>query len=157
MTIQEKINQKSFWLFYLITAFIVTFSYVYSYFYIDYPRIKEANPVVHYLALNFSQIFHTSYENYYLYSLPFILLAILLAAKFAKWLVKIVDKKAKISGDKHVVVFIALLNLPNWLHQLIVVLFGIYLIDNPITEFKLTTILGFMLALFFLIYTETRK
>ncbi|MEW5805374.1 MAG: hypothetical protein AB1721_01435 [Patescibacteria group bacterium] len=157
MPIRDRVNQKSFWFFYFLMAAVVAFSYFYSYLWIDYPRVKEANPVVHDLALGFSRVFNTAYENYYLYSLPFILLGFLFIAKFCQWLIRVVDKKAKVSGDKHLVIFITLLSLPNALHQLIAVLFGYYLIDNPMLEFKITAILGFILAIGFLIYAETEK
>jgi len=154
MNINKKIAKIPFWVLYGIIAFLTIFSFIYTYAHMDYPRIKEGNPANHFLALTFSEIFHMDYKYYFLYSIPAVLLLLLGALKLAKWLVRIVDKRTDIKGDNHAAIIVILAMGPNVLHQIIATLFGVYLIKNPATEFKYTTIVGIALAAIYLILAE---
>ena len=154
MNINKKIAKIPFWVLYGILAFLVIFSFVYTYAHMDYPRIKEGNPANHYLALTFSKIFDMDYKYYFLYSIPFVLLLLYGALKLAKFLVRVVDKRTDIKGDNHAAMIVILVMGPNVLHQIIVTLFGVYLIKNSAAEFKYTTIIGVALGAIYLILAE---
>ena len=154
MELNKKIAKIPFWVLYGIIAFLTIFSFIYTYAHMDYPRIKEGNPANHFLALTFSETFHIDYQYYFLYSIPFVLLLLYGALKLAKFLVKAVDKRIDIKGDNHAAMIVILAMGPNVLHQIIVTVFGVYLIGNPGAEFKYTTILGIGLAAIYLILVE---
>ena len=154
MNINQKIAKIPFWILFGILSFLVIFSFVYTYAHMDYPRTKEGNLANHFLALTFSNVFSTSYENYFLYSIPFVLLLLYGALRLAKWLVRVVDKKTNIKGDNHAAIIIILLMLPNVLHQIIATLFGVFLIENLSSEFKYTTLIGVALGAIYLILAE---
>lgn len=154
MDLNKKIAKIPFWILFSIVSFLTVFSFIYTYASMDYPKIREGNPANHFLALAFSKVFNTSYENYFLYSIPFVLFLLFGAMKLAKWLVKVVDKRTDIKGDNHVAIIIILIMIPNVFHQIIATLFGIYLIPNPSAEFKYTTIIGVVLGVAYLILAE---
>ena len=154
MDFNKKIAKIPFWILFSIVSFLTVFSFIYTYAHLDFPRVKEGNFVNHFLALTFSKVFNTSYENYFLYSIPFVLLLLFGAIKLAKWLVKVVDKRTDIKGDNHVAIIIILVMLPNVLHQIIVALFGFYLISDMSMEFKYTTVIGVLLGVAYLIIAE---
>lgn len=154
MNLNQKIAKIPFWILFAIVSFLTIFSFVYTYVHMDYPRIKEGNPANHFLALTFSRAFNMDYKYYFLYSIPFVLLLLYGALKLAKWLVRFVDKSNNIKGDNHAAMFVILVMLPNVLHQIIVALFGVYLIKDTRAEFKYTTIAGIVLLAIYLLLTE---
>jgi len=146
---KENINQKiakiPFWMLYVISAFIITFDLVFTYFFLSAnSHAREGNPLNAYLASIFGL-------NYFLILIPIVMILLFAAAKLGDWIISTFYKQSQIKGDNHVLVAVILLTFSNILfNEVFVLLFDI----KPMLSFKNVLIIGMLLMGVYITITE---
>lgn len=146
MNLNKKIAKIPFWVLYSILSFLVIWDFVFTYFTIkNNPNMGEGNPINAF----FMQIFGL---QYFLWSIPVILIVIYGAIRLGAWVLVNVDKRADLNGMNHVAMMGIMLVFPNVLRMFIKLLFGVWIIKG--WNLKYSFLSGFALMIIYVILTE---
>ena len=145
MDLNKKIAKILFWVLVGIIIFQVIWDFIFTYLFLkNNPNVYESNPV-HAFFVN---LWGT---NYFLFSIPIILLILFGAIKFGAWLITKCKNGELIKGDNHIAILLILLMAPNIVHQLIQIIFRTRLLEGG---FKFFYFLGLIMMIIYLTLTE---
>lgn len=143
--INQKIARVPFWLWYLISALLICFDLIYTFFFLNNnSKAMEASPLNAYFASIFG-------NNYFLEMVPVVLLLLYGTGKLAGWIIRRYYPKSQIKGENYTMIVVALLALPNVLfNEILAILFG----TKPMLSFRGALIFGLILMMLFITITE---
>ncbi len=146
LNLNKKIAKIPFWILYSILAFLIMWDFVFTYFTIKTnPNASEGNPVNAYLM-------HVFGLEYFLWSLPIILIMIYFVIRLGDWMLVNVDKRTDINGNNHIAIMGIMLVFPNVLRMFIKLFSGVWIIRN--WGLKYSFLSGFVLMMIYIILTE---
>lgn len=146
MSINQKISKIPFWILYGILASLIIWDFIFTYLTIkNNPHMGEGNPI----NVFFIQAFGL---EYFLWSIPIILILIYGVIRLGAWMVVNIDKRPDLNGKNHVAIMCILLVFPNVLREIIKFLFGVWVIKGWNLKYSLVS--GVALMVVYIILTE---
>lgn len=113
MGINAGIAKIPFWILYLFLAALTSFNWIQIIlFQADLEAFRYAQPWDYYLSKFFADTFGTTQKQYFVFTLPIVLICLYLIPKFFGKLMSM-DKNSNVKGDNHVAILIAFLFVPS--------------------------------------------
>lgn len=113
MGINSKIAKIPFWILYLILAALTSFNWIQVIlFQANFEAFKYTQPWDYYLSKLFADISGATQQQYFIFTLPVVLICLCLIPKLFGKLISM-DKNSNVKGDNHVAIILTFLFVPS--------------------------------------------